>query len=441
MSIYKLRPKTILILSIFLGLALAMGLGAALSAGGGVRAAVPAESAGTLAKDGLSSSGYILLSWNDLGMHCYNRDFSDLAVLPPYNTLWAQVIQIGDPPRVITTGVQVTYVFTDNTTSVTKSNFWTFAPRLFGVALPADVGLAGKGLSGNMDVKGGYFEAIGIPLTEYRDSNPVSRYPYQVATVSVHQIGTGALLAQQKVVAPVSTEMRCDECHKNGGVAQEGVPPQATVEQNILALHDRENQSSYPAGHTGALMNRRPVLCAECHSSNALGAGGVAGLPSLSRAMHSKHAEEASLFPNTTSGCYKCHPGPQTQCLRDAMSSKHGMTCISCHGTLAQVSLNPNPWLNEPRCDTCHTAYKQDQTLYRMSKTHGKVYCEGCHDSTHAIAPSTQPNDALKFMALQGYPGTLSKCTVCHLTDPRVPFQHQINPNIVGRLYLPMTHR
>ena len=30
---------------------------------------------------------YVVLTWNDLGMHCYNRDFSDLGVLPPYNTL------------------------------------------------------------------------------------------------------------------------------------------------------------------------------------------------------------------------------------------------------------------------------------------------------------------------------------------------------------------
>ena len=30
---------------------------------------------------------YIVIGWNDLGMHCYNPDFQDLAVLPPYNTL------------------------------------------------------------------------------------------------------------------------------------------------------------------------------------------------------------------------------------------------------------------------------------------------------------------------------------------------------------------
>ena len=52
---------------------------------------------------------YAVLGWNDLGMHCYNADFSDLAVLPPYNTLWTQIIQRGAPPVIVTTGVTATY--------------------------------------------------------------------------------------------------------------------------------------------------------------------------------------------------------------------------------------------------------------------------------------------------------------------------------------------
>ena len=83
---------------------------------------------------------YALLGWNDLGMHCYNADFRDLAVLPPYNTLWTQAIQRGDPPVIVTTGVTATYVFTDNTYSVGKSNFWTYATQLFGVNLPDNIG-------------------------------------------------------------------------------------------------------------------------------------------------------------------------------------------------------------------------------------------------------------------------------------------------------------
>ena len=85
--------------------------------------------------DAVDTQDYIVLAWNDLGMHCYNRDFQDLAVLPPYNTLWAQVIKTGDPPQLVTSGITVTYTFPDNTYSVGKSNFWDcsiwcgFAPR------------------------------------------------------------------------------------------------------------------------------------------------------------------------------------------------------------------------------------------------------------------------------------------------------------------------
>ncbi len=62
-----------------------------------------------------SPAKYIVMAWNDLGMHCYNRDFQDLAVLPPYNTLWAQVLKVGDPPQLVTSGVTVSYSIDDNT--------------------------------------------------------------------------------------------------------------------------------------------------------------------------------------------------------------------------------------------------------------------------------------------------------------------------------------
>src|SRR5512140_2943776 len=93
---------------------------------------------------------YKVIAWNDLGMHCYNRDFQDIAVLPPYNTLRAQVIKVGNPPQLITTGITVSYAFADNTYSIGKSNFWTYANALFGVPLAPDVGLTGHGLAGQM---------------------------------------------------------------------------------------------------------------------------------------------------------------------------------------------------------------------------------------------------------------------------------------------------
>ena len=381
---------------------------------------------------------YIVLSWNDLGMHCYNRDFNDLAVLPPANTLWAQVVKVGNPPQVITTGVTVEYSFPSNTYSIGKSNFWSTNPyngvqnarSIFGLPgnLAANIGLAGKGMSGEFDPKGDHFVAEWIPITEYNDSDWNTRDPYQLAQVVVKDAVTHVELARETVVAPVSTEMRCDRCHSDNGEGNEGIAT-GVVEQNILMKHDSENQGDYPPGHTGSLMSQRPVLCAECHSSNAIGAPGVQGIPSLSKAMHTKHTGEIA---NTTAGCYNCHPGPDTKCLRDVMSAQ-GMDCIDCHGTMQQVAQNPNPWLNEPRCDTCHNSgqYDQDQPLYRMSSGHGGIYCEGCHDSTHAIATSTQPRDALKFLDLQGHPGTLDLCTVCHSTWPAGAGPHGVVPPMI----------
>ena len=141
-----------------------------------------------------SSPNYVVLAWNDLGMHCYNQDFQDLAVLPPYNTLWAQVIEVGDPPQIVTSGITVTYGFADNTYSVGKSNFWQYDLPLFGVDLPDNIGLKGKGLAGTMDPAGNHFEAVGIPLTEFRDSQPLTPYPYQLATVTVFSATTGVEL-------------------------------------------------------------------------------------------------------------------------------------------------------------------------------------------------------------------------------------------------------
>jgi hypothetical protein len=344
-----------------------------------------------------------------------------MAVLPPYNTLWAQVIRVGNPPQIVTdtTQIQVTYHFEDNTYSVGKSNFWDYDQQLFGVDLPPDVGLTGKGLSGQMDVHPGqtHFVAEGIPLTEFRDSAPQTPYPYQLATVTVWGVGSGKKLAETVAVAPVSTEMHCDHCHSDG--QQEGIAT-GSVEKNILVLHDEENLGE---GYTQPLVSQVPVLCADCHASNALGKPGVGDIPSLSEAMHKTHQERVS---QNLSGCYQCHPGPQTQCLREVMSQREGMDCVDCHGTMADVARETRePWLEEPRCDSagCHDsgAYDQHQPLYRMSRGHGGVYCAGCHDSPHAVAPSREHNDHIKFLALQGDAGGLSECTVCHAYAPEPP--------------------
>ena len=67
---------------------------------------------------------YLIISWNDLGMHCANKDFSKICVLPPYNNLKAQVILRGNAttlPQLITSDISVNYSIPGNTISTNKT--------------------------------------------------------------------------------------------------------------------------------------------------------------------------------------------------------------------------------------------------------------------------------------------------------------------------------
>ena len=108
-------------------------------------------------------------------------------------------------------------------------------------------------------------------MSEHGDNNLTVRDPYQTATISVQDAVNNTVLAQQIVVAPLSTETHCDNCHSDTGDATVigGITPTGKVETNILSLHDKLSMSKYPAGHARPLRNpaSRPILCAECHAS------------------------------------------------------------------------------------------------------------------------------------------------------------------------------
>ncbi len=390
---------------------------------------------------------YVILGWNDLGMHCMNGEFSQLTILPPYNNLWVQVIQRGNPPILITSGMDLRYRFPDNTSSADKVNFWEYEEAMFGVNLPEDIGLAGKGLSGNLDWNGNAWEAEGIPITPFDDANPTVEQPYQLAEVTLRREPNGEILDQTMVVVPVSTEIHCDICHDGSDdkksptalarmSAKVECPPTyvsvfekferdtttkaidpVLVAQDILREHDEVDGQS--------LMDMRPVLCATCHSSNALGTSGRPGVKSLSQSVHEKHGEIFSAMD-----CYACHPGNQTQCLRGAMYTA-GQTCQDCHGNIREVARSieegRRPWIDEPKCGTCHPGYEENPgTLYRNSIGHGGVYCTACHGSPHAELPTVQPRDNFQAIRVQGVAKTISNCMVCHTKLPRDPGPHGI---------------
>ncbi len=356
----------------------------------------------------LFAQSHIIIGWNDLGMHCSNQDFAALVVLPPFNNVRAQVIRVGDAthlPVVETVNSHVTYEIPGNTYSVGKTNFWDWEDQIFGINLDPNIGLTGNGLSGTMLTTENYFYVTGIPITPYTDANLVNEDPFQLGLLKLYN-SSEELLATAPPVVPVSNEINCvsSGCHSS--------------EQDILDEHEL-------AG--GFDPNNTPILCASCHSSNALGTPGQPGVPPLSEAIHKQHG-------GRTNDCYKCHPGPNTQCLRDVMSTQHGMVCQDCHGSVTEVgesiSSGREPWLDEPSCGSvsCHgdNFAEEPGKLFRESRGHGGLFCSACHGEPHAITPSRVSRDNAQYIALQGYAGTLAKCQVCHGVTPTAAGPHGI---------------
>jgi len=443
-----------------------------------------------------------VLAFNDLGMHCADLDYSTFVILPPYNVVHSHVIERGSPPRLLDDSqVDLSYrAVVDasgsiNTTSqnqsgaVHKSNFWDTNPKtnnsyvfdLFGLNPPADEGLAfGQAMPGilnpyaandpqpfnHFDANKQWFAADGVPILPIDDAGQQNAYPLMRVSAT---LPAGATVASLDVVLPVASEADCQNCHALGEVAAPFDNPifidadnihdpnsvLQAAKHNILALHDAEHRTN--------LLNEKPVLCARCHYSAALdldGTGPTNNLPKMSEVMHGHHGEltdntGAPLFP--TNGtleetCYQCHPGKVTKCLRGAMGGA-GIDCVDCHGSMLAVGRDTRePWIDEPRCESCHTgdavnndgairlsqAWNDDidiatprlannkrfaenkDTLYRNSLGHGGVACEGCHGSTHAIWPNALPtaNDNVAANQLQGHSGSISECSVCHTTLP-----------------------
>jgi Cytochrome c554 and c-prime len=361
----------------------------------------------------------VVFAYNDLGMHCMNQDFSELMILPPFNTLHAQVVDRREaPPRIVNGRLEVSYTVPGNTHSAGKTNFWRWAPTIFGVALPRNMGLTGNGLSGTMVPSGGQdWVASGIPLTPILDNGVED--PFQLATVTA-EAPRGASATTHTVV-PVSWEISCDLCHS-------GLPG-TSVAGSILQAHDRL--------HGTKLVNHTPVACGTCHTQPELEPLGIVsddpGNPTLSRAVHHAHALRVEALSNLPNKCYACHPGIRTQCLRDVHAAR-GMACVNCHGSMLDVA-DParRPWTDEPRCGSCHnrlrSQYEQPATLYRNSRGHGGIYCEACHGSPHAITPTLTWRDNVQAIVLQGHAGKIDACWVCHGTRPT-------RPNFVHRFFV-----
>ncbi|MBC8420934.1 MAG: cytochrome C [Desulfobacterales bacterium] len=414
------------------------------------------------------SQGYQVFAFNDLGMHCYDSDFSVFSILPLFNVLHAQVIQKGTSPQIVGFPVDVSYkTMADgtgsiNTTSIGKTNFWDYVLLLFGLDPPVDQGLLGARMPGADNAsqpfhpKSGlptWFSAEGIPITAVDDN--AKQNPYPLMMVQAVDTNVSEIISSLPVVVPASDEMACGFCHATGNEAaslpnvqwSSSTDPTIQYKENILILHD------YRTGTN--LVNSKPVLCATCHYSLALDleqkgpVGPQLTNKTMSRATHGYHASRINGPTPSGNICFYCHPGEKTQCQRGAMETA-GLDCMNCHGNMSAVGrADRRPWIDLPRCESCHTGdalsnfgdqiigrttytdspsvatfiiasnkrfAEQTDTLYRNSTGHNGVACESCHGSPHAIWPSRETNDNLAAITIQGHNGTIGECTACHGT-------------------------
>jgi mono/diheme cytochrome c family protein len=342
--------------------------------------------------------------------------------------LTAHLIRRGPSPELVTEGVTVTY---------------------------AIEGQAG----GSLKAANGAFRADVIPVSPY-PKNPEGDgfQPYPLALVTASDV-SGKVLAETKVVLPVSTELGCKNCH--GGPWKHGVAGIADeTARDVLTTHDR-------LSGTRLLELDKPVDCRSCHVDAATGGGRALN---LSAAIHGLHA--VYLAGRGGEACNLCHPtDPKgaTRAFRDPHQDA-GLDCSNCHGVMEDLALSllnreknlgvtaaapllqliePRatdpaarasraPWVNEPRCLTCHVSYQSPQTdLAHGAWTAGQsdlfmvkrddmdaLTCPACHGAAHAVYPASNPygkdRDNLQPLQYQKLARTLGagkNCKVCHTVD------------------------
>ncbi|MEI6787470.1 MAG: hypothetical protein WCL49_03215 [bacterium] len=422
-----------------------------------------------------AATNWTVTGWNNLGMHCLDSDYSVFSILPPYNTINAQIIMATNGIAWIVTNnaaYAVTYhAVADadssiNKSSIGKDNFWAYVNPLFGASPLPDAGLAVQwptsfsmpGVSNTPQAMGyehnqNWFVAYGIPIMAYDDAGKPNQYPMMRLTAKTTG---GTALATADIVLPVSDEMDCKRCHLSNTLADPKDPRVAAkpaagwffnphqgsdYRLNILRLHDERQATNSvyaaalaargfsPAGLFATVtLSNRTILCASCHLSEALPGSGSAGIPPLTAAVHGHHANVIDPRNGLTldaSGnrmaCYSCHPGSVTRCLRGAMGKAVAadgsmeMQCQSCHGTMSTVgSTNRVGWLNEPTCQACHTGdavSNSGQIRFTSVFTNGVMRVPS--NQRFATSPNAPAAGLSLYRFSRGGHGGLA-CSACH---------------------------
>ncbi len=418
----------------------------------------------SLAKSAVTSN-YRVIAWNDLGMHCACPTFSSFLLLPPFNTVRAQVFDVtGKDPVFLdettraSLGLSVSYNMVENTDTNLPQDIYfkqwiAYSPKLFPGFQPIVnghvMGIANFGLSGNMAYDSNLLDwkAVGIPAYPVPTGDPKkdimtdplggpNRDPYLTADVFVKN-SSGQVLAQTTTVVPVAFG-GCCTCHLALGAAN-GYPSTPDGAGAYIGKLHGQNSSKIDLNYLDPDGDGvpGPIRCSQCHWDPAMLERSAPGfdlnvwknfkiLPgasftmndvhpsqySFSDVLHRHHVQSALVLstydPSIATNCYACHPGNGVNCYRGAHMTKTGspaMACYDCHGNLNQrvaAGQLTQPW--------------QTSTLPScISAATGITSAFTCHSSS-TVGGTTYPATPElfgKFINSRGHKGS-PKCQTCH---------------------------
>lgn len=419
-----------------------------------------------------NSAEYVLLAWNTLGVQGISDSTQQWLMLPPGNTIYAQLIKRGDSPRVVTQNVELRYAVEPNFSNPQERiAFWDNVEKLLGKKPEPGVGLQGKGLSGNMDLQpeDNAFVAAAIPVVPYPRDGGFN--PYPVVEIQALDAASGEILAHTRVTAPATTEIGCKNCHGGGWKVDDSAGFTAATGEDILASHDKLSNTNLLT----QARNGQPVLCQSCHADSALNQAGEDGLLNFSAAIHGWHANYLRDMPGGEA-CATCHASRSDGATR-FFRSHHGrfLDCSNCHGTMEEHSIallkqeqsgatqeraglmmehlststvesaaqvKPRkPWAQQPDCLTCHEDFgtgmsmnafntwsKNAAGLYRNRHDQmGAIMCAACHGSPHALYPANKGAalDNIQPLQYQGNDRPIGNdCMVCHTVPKEFEAHH-----------------
>ena len=376
----------------------------------------PSSVADAVAKRASSQNGtYVLMVNNDLGIHCTCPDSSLVSILPPANTLRAQVLynRPGEDPQIITDPnlikIEYTVPFADQL--MQDPQYLTYidnANKLY----PTQEGWAKvgrnnvNGISGS-PLKTGTFTAKPehnmwvaelIPVFPpkqpsggegtFKDAFGDTRQAFPRVTVTVRDAKTGAILAQNTNVTTPVAFANCCTCHREIYKDKFGSYPANPLDsfrETMLKPHDAQHGTQLLKLTQAGV----PVRCSRCHIDPAVG-GKTPGYPvsiypqakglklpvpnkmTLSLALHQFHNSQSEFHSRFAAlgfkeSCEACHPGKETVgCLRGVhvnttpQGTKLDFKCSDCHGDLNTRFTSgqlADPWSFRtlPRCDQCHS--------------------------------------------------------------------------------------